>query len=118
MKRILIVDDDANTRALLCEILSLRSCQVLKAENGQQALEILHREAVDLLITDRSMPGMDGLELLRKLSDEKNPIPVIMISAFGEERLWAQAIAFGAKDYLLKPFRKEDVLKIIDRYLL
>jgi DNA-binding response OmpR family regulator len=117
LKRILVVDDDKRLCALLREILTAAHYDVLDAEDGQQALDILSKESVDLLITDRSMPRLGGLELLQKLREQKNQIPALMISAYGEESLWAKAIGFGAEDYLLKPFSNDEVLKIVKKKL-
>jgi YesN/AraC family two-component response regulator len=116
-KKILIADDDAKIRALLREILSVHPYELFEAEDGKQALEIIHKEKIDLLITDRSMPMMDGLQLLQALREENLNIPSLLISGFGDEQLWAQAIGLGAEDYLLKPFSSESVLKVIERKL-
>ena len=116
-KKILVVDDDVKIRSLLREILSVLPHQVLEAEDGQQALEIIHQETIDLIITDRSMQRMDGLELLKKLHEEKSTIPTLMISAYGDEDLWASAVGLGAEDYILKPFSSESVMKIVKRKL-
>jgi DNA-binding response OmpR family regulator len=116
-KRILVVDDDARICALLKDILSNAGYGVQVAEDGLHALEILGQYAPDLLIVDRSMPRLDGLELLRKLREGNRLIPAIMISAYGEERFWAQAIGCGAEDYLVKPFSNEAVLKIVKQRL-
>jgi DNA-binding NtrC family response regulator len=116
-KKILVVDDDVKIRSLLREILSVLPHQVLEAEDGQQALEIIHQETIDLIITDRSMQRMDGLELLKKLHEEKATIPTLMISAYGDEDLWASAVGLGAEDYILKPFSSESVMKIVKRKL-
>jgi CheY-like chemotaxis protein len=116
-RKILVVDDDEKMRALLREILSGGTYQVLEAQNGREALEMIHREPVDLLITDRSMPVMDGLELLKKLQDEKRKIPSLVISAYGDESIWAEAIGLGAEDYILKPFSSESVMKIVKKKL-
>lgn len=115
--KILVVDDDKTARGLLLEILKERRYTVLEAEDGRQALDILQKEPIDLILTDRGMPNMDGLELLKTLHERNSTIPVIMVSAYGEEKLWGQALGYGAKDYLLKPFKTQDVLTLIDRYL-
>ncbi len=117
MKKILVVDDDKNARAVLRDILIANAYDVMEAGDGQEALGIVHRDSVDLIITDRSMPGLDGLALLRALREEKRGLPVLMISAYGEERLWAEAIGLGAKDYILKPFDPDSVLKEVRKYL-
>jgi CheY-like chemotaxis protein len=114
---ILVVDDDPTGRALLREILVEDGYAVLEAEDGEFALELIETKPVDLVITDRSMPRMDGLELLAKLKENEKTIPSLVISAYGEEALWGQAIGLGAVDYLLKPFKAEDVLKIVSKAL-
>lgn len=116
-KKVLIVDDDSTTRTLLRDILEPMHYAVLDAENGQKAYELIQKESIDLLITDRSMPVLGGLELLQRLREEKNNMPVLIISAFGEERLWAEAIGLGAEDYILKPFTSEEVLKVVQKHL-
>ncbi len=63
------------------------------------------------------MPRLDGLGLLATLRKQKNKIPVLMISAYGEESFWGQAIGLGAVDYLMKPFKPEDVLKSLKKAL-
>ena len=116
-KTILVVDDDPSSRQLLREILLEVGCLVLEAEDGELALEILDKKNVDLLITDRSMPRLGGLELLGKLREKGKMIPALVISTYGEETLWGQAIGLGAVDYLLKPIKTEDVLKIVRKAL-
>jgi CheY-like chemotaxis protein len=112
-KTILVVDDDPSARSLLREILLEDDYSILEAEDGEFALELIEKKHVDLLIADRAMPRMGGLELLAKLQKKEMAIPSLVISAYGEETLWGQAIGLGAVDYLLKPFKGEDVLKIV-----
>ena len=116
-KTILVVDDDPTIRQLLRDILEPKHFHVVEVEDGQKALEAVHRMTIDLIITDRSMPGMGGLELLKALRQEGSTIPSLMVSAFGEEAMWAEAIGYGAQDYLLKPFKSEEVLKIVKKQL-
>ena len=111
MKTILIVDDDAASRKLLREILTEENYDVVEAADGLIALALLEKRAVHLLIADRSMPGLGGLELLTKIREKNIMVPALMVSAYGEESFWSQAIGLGAVDYLLKPFKAEDVLK-------
>lgn len=116
-KTILIVDDDEKIRTLLREILGTRKYQIVEAQNGREALDVIQREPVHLVITDRSMPVMDGLDLLKKLHEDKPEIPSLMISAYGDEELWGAAIGLGAEDYILKPFSTESVMKIVKKKL-
>ena len=90
----------------------------MEAADGLMALGLLEKRAVSLLITDRSMPGLGGLELLTKLREKKIMVPALMVSAYGEESFWGQAIGLGAVDYLLKPFKAEDVLKAVEKAVL
>jgi CheY-like chemotaxis protein len=110
-KTVLIVDDEDASRALLRESLVEGGYDVLEAADGLMALGLLEKRAVNLLITDRSMPGLGGLELLTKLRDKEIMVPALMVSAYGDESFWGQAIGLGAVDYLMKPFKAEDVLK-------
>jgi two-component system KDP operon response regulator KdpE len=116
-KTILIVDDDTNARGLLRAILEPEGFAILEAEDAAAALDVIGREKVDLLITDRSMPGMSGLELLKRLQTQRQSLPSIMISAYGEDALWGQAIGVGAGDYILKPFAAKEVLAVVRKSL-
>jgi DNA-binding response OmpR family regulator len=115
-KTVLIVDDEASSRTLLREILVEGGYDVLEAADGLMALGLLEKRAVSLLITDRSMPGLGGLELLTKLREKQIMVPTLMVSAYGEESFWGQAIGLGAVDYLLKPFKPEDLLKSVKKH--
>jgi len=117
MKKILLVDDDKTSRLMLADMLKTQGYVVLEARDGREALETIGRQPIDLIMTDRAMPGMDGMTLLQILSERQIPIPAIMISAYGEEKLWGQAMSLGAKEYLLKPFKLEEVLNVVERYL-
>lgn len=116
-KQILIVDDESHTRSLLRDILEPEGYAILEAPDGAEAWDILERQPVDLLITDRSMPHVSGLELLKKLFQSGRRIPSVMISAYGEERMWGDALAYGAHDYILKPFKTEDIVRLVKKML-
>jgi CheY-like chemotaxis protein len=115
MKTILVADDDQHTRELLGEILRGEGFHVLEALDGDQALKLIEKQPVDLLITDRTMPVLGGLELLRRLQQDKRSIPSLMISAYGEEELWGEAIGLGARDYILKPFKAGEVVALVKK---
>jgi DNA-binding NtrC family response regulator len=116
-KTILVVDDDPASRTLLREILREESFDIVEAEDGELALELLESKPVDLVITDRAMPRLGGMELLAKMQEKGKTIPTLVISAYGEETFWGQAIGLGAVDYLLKPFQADDVLRIVRKAL-
>ena len=113
MKRILLVDDEQVQRRLLTEILSPLGAEIVEAENGNAALKQLESSSFDLLIMDRAMPQMDGLETLHRLREIGLTLPVIMISAFGDESYWAEAVSLGASDYLVRPVQEEALFRAI-----
>lgn len=105
MSRVLVVDDQEENRVLLSRKLKKRGDDVLEAENGVEALEILKTHSVDLILLDVMMPEMDGRECLHRLkaSKELRHLPVVMVSAFSEMDIVAGCIEQGADDYLPKP---------------
>ncbi len=115
MARILVVDDDSAIRFTLEELLRNSGHEVVVASGGQQALSCL--EDVDLVVTDLAMPGIDGLALLRLVRQRTPAVPVILLTAFGNERIAVNAIKAGAYDYLAKPFDNDDFRHTVDRAL-
>ena len=102
---VLVVDDSAINRRLLQSLLERMELRVLLAEDGQAALDSLAAQPPDLILLDVMMPGMDGLEVLRRLkgSDETYPIPVVMVTAMQELDTRVEALELGADDFLAKP---------------
>lgn len=114
MADILVVDDDDVIRDTLCELLSQDySCQT--ADTAEQALAKLKTQRFDVVLTDISMPGLSGTELLDKLLQIYPGTPVIMISGLTDEEQAQSLISHGAFDYLLKPFRLEVVEESVKR---
>jgi CheY-like chemotaxis protein len=103
---ILVVDDNRMNRLMLARSLELQGHRVSFAENGRQALEILHDQALDLILLDIEMPEMNGYEVLEQLNGNPHwrDLPVIMISAVEELDSVVKCIEMGAADYLNKPF--------------
>jgi len=108
-RRILLVDDEAQITRVLRTSLSSNGYDVRVANDGETALEIMKDWTPDLVITDLSMPNMDGLELCRRLRLSKQT-PIIVLSVRGEERTKVQALDAGADDYVTKPFGIEELL--------
>jgi adenylate cyclase len=104
--RILVVDDNASNRGLLLRRLEREGHQALEAKSGQQALQLLKAEEVDLILLDLMMPDMNGLQVLERLkgNERLRDIPVIMISGLRETGSVIRCIEAGAEDYLSKPF--------------
>jgi len=108
-RRILVVDDETQITRVLRTSLSSQGYDIRVANNGDTALEIMKDWTPDLVITDLSMPGMDGLELCRRLRASVQ-IPILVLSVRGEERTKVQALDAGADDYVTKPFGIEELL--------
>jgi len=109
--RILVVDDERSMRELLAIVLRREGYEVLLAENGRAAIELLEREPVDLLISDIKMPDLSGVEVLRAAKKVDQDILGIMITAFASTETAVEAMRLGACDYLSKPF-DIDLLKM------
>lgn len=110
MFKILIVDDDKNTRYFVKEALELEHYQVFTATNGEEALDVFEKEYVDLLIVDIMMPKMDGYELTRQLRTTNKDLLVLMISAkqLPEDR--KKGFLAGIDDYMTKPIDGEELI--------
>ncbi len=117
MSRVLVVDDDAGVRFTLRGLLEDEGHQVVEAVSGADALEHLAKDSVELIISDVRMPGMSGLELLGKVRALEGAVPMVLVTAHGNERLAVEAIKQGAYDYFRKPFELEEVLAVVRRAL-
>ncbi|RHW34845.1 DNA-binding response regulator [Neobacillus notoginsengisoli] len=109
MRRILVVDDDRNILDLVGIHVSRAGYQVLKAEDGFRALEILESVLPDLAIVDVMMPGLNGFELTARIRDDYD-IPVLLLTAKGELEDKEQGFQAGSDDYLVKPFEPKELL--------
>lgn len=108
-RRILVVDDEPQITRVLRTTLSAQGYDLRVANDGETALEIMKDWTPDLIITDLSMPQMDGLELCRRVR-ERADMPIIVLSVRGEERTKVQALDAGADDYVTKPFGMNELL--------
>jgi len=113
---LLIVDDELGARQSL-EVILEDDFQVLTAESGQEALEIVQKEPVDLVLLDIHMPEMDGLEVLRKIRERDEEIDIVIVSALNLARKAVDAIKLGAYDYITKPYEPEDILSTVARVI-
>ncbi|MCS7283163.1 MAG: ATP-binding protein [Anaerolineae bacterium] len=117
-ERVLIVDDSKEVLEILrFLILEPRGYRVLEATNGVDGLRLALTERPDLLILDEQMPGMNGLDVIRALQEQNAQIPTILMTAFGSEELVVRAFRMGVRDYVIKPFEPEEMLKAVERAL-
>jgi DNA-binding response OmpR family regulator len=113
---VLVVDDDADVRALVSTLLGRAGYLVAEASDGRAALKALYGQRPDLVVLDVNMPDLDGwatLERIRELSD----VPVVMLSARGEELEKVRALRAGADDYVTKPFGRQELLARVESVL-
>jgi len=120
LKKILVADDSPTTRGLIVSTLeTLGDFEVVEAANGFEALRVLPREKVDLVITDINMPDINGLELVSFIRN--NPLyketPLIIVSTESSSRDQEKGLALGADAYLVKPFQPEELQLLVDRLL-
>ena len=113
--RVLVVEDDDTLREALCDTIEFGGYRVVAAEDGQEALSRLEDNAVDMIISDVQMDGMDGHRLLKEVRSRRPELPFVMITAHGSVRDAVSAMRDGATDYLLKPFEAEVLLDMVAR---
>jgi two-component system, NtrC family, response regulator AtoC len=112
---VLVADDDAVARDLLVEVLSREGYHVLSAADGNEAIKASQSAVIDLALIDLRMPGLDGLELLHRLTRTVPDVVVIILTAFATMDTTIATIRAGAYDYLSKPFRMEEIKLVVRR---
>ncbi len=110
MFHILVIDDDRNTRTLMQAVLAAEGYFVLTAENGEDALQVMEREHVDLAVLDLMMPKMDGFAFTRALRETQNALPILMVSAKQASASRKEGFIAGIDDYMTKPVDEEEML--------
>lgn len=110
MFRILVVDDDKNTRLLLKAVLQAENYTVFTAENGENALAVMDREHIDLVVLDIMMPKMDGYTFTKTLRETNNNLPILMISSKQLPEDKHKGFLVGTDDYMTKPLDEEEML--------
>ena len=110
MFRILVVEDDANTRKLMCAVLRKNRFTALEAEDGAAALALMEKEHVDLVVLDLMMPNMDGFELTEQLRFAWNNLPILMVTAKQAPADKRRGFLVGTDDYMTKPADEEEMV--------
>ncbi|MEA0553960.1 response regulator [Lysinibacillus irui] len=111
MKRLLIVDDQQGIRLLLNEVLKKEGYITYLAANGSEALKYADEQKMDCVLLDMKIPGMDGIEILKRLKEKFPKLPVFMMTAYGELDVVKEALELGAIRYFTKPF---DIFEVRD----
>jgi DNA-binding response OmpR family regulator len=109
--RILIIEDEASLRKTLARILQQAGFEVTTAENAEQGLDYLKNTAFDLVFTDLRLPGIAGLEALKRIQSTNPNIPVVLFTAQPDINSAVEALRYGATDYLLKPLKPEIIVE-------
>ncbi|MEW6584835.1 MAG: sigma-54 dependent transcriptional regulator [Nitrospirota bacterium] len=113
--KILIADDDKNLRKVLSNELAENGYSVAEADNGVKAVQMLEKDDHDVLLLDLNMPGMSGLDLLKKIKELDIPTEVIVLTAYASVSTAVEAMKNGAYDYLTKPFQIEELSTVIEK---
>ncbi len=108
--RVLVIDDEPAIRRFLRTSLTAQGYSLLEAEDGETGLAMLQRNAVDVLVLDLGLPGISGLDVLKKLRDGNSSLPVIVLSSRDDETGKVTALDMGADDYVTKPFGMDELL--------
>jgi len=115
--KVLIVDDKNGIRVLLMEVFNNEGYETFQAPNGKTALEIVRKEAPDLVLLDMKIPGMDGLDILKHIKNIDSSIKVIMMTAYGELDMIKEATELGAIMHFTKPFDIDEMRQAVQQQL-
>ncbi|MFJ7977778.1 response regulator [Peribacillus sp. JNUCC 23] len=116
--KVLIVDDQFGIRILLNEVLHKEGYDTFQAANGVQALDIVTNHSPDLVLLDMKIPGMDGIEILKRMKQIDADIRVIIMTAYGELDMIQEAKDLGALTHFAKPFDIDDIRKAVREHIL
>jgi DNA-binding response OmpR family regulator len=116
MARVMVVDDDVTVREVLVSYLRAHRHETVEAGDGEQALALMRQRPADLVVLDLMLPGMDGLEVTRRLRDTGD-VPIIMLTALGSEADRVVGLELGADDYVGKPFSPRELALRVDSVL-
>jgi len=115
MAKILIIDDERPIRETLEMFLREKGYEVATSEKGEEGLELIDRDPPDIVILDILLPGIDGLEVLRKIREVAKPMKVIMITAYHDAEMSIRAVSLGAFGYIRKPIDAAEFEMMIER---
>ncbi|TCS82077.1 response regulator [Tepidibacillus fermentans] len=116
-QKVLIVDDQFGIRVLLFEVFGKEGYQTYQAANGKEALQIVQQVSPDIVLLDMKIPGMDGLEILKRIKKMNHDIKVIMMTAYGELDMINEATKLGAITHITKPFDIDQLRSLVREQL-
>lgn len=119
MPRVLVVDDDPQVLKLLRVNFELEGFEVMSATNGEEALELVRGDTPDVVVCDVMMPGIDGLEVVRRLRAHPDTVslPLVVVSAKAQQADVRAGLKLGADEYVTKPFDPAELIEIVQRLL-
>jgi DNA-binding NtrC family response regulator len=115
--RVLVVDDEDLVISVIREVLQLRELQISEASDGESAVELLWRERFDLVIADKNLPGINGLEVLRRAKDRDPTVATLLVTGYSSRESAEEAMVIGIDDYIVKPFDVEDLADKVEEVL-
>jgi len=113
-QEILVVDDEQMILEMLDQILTASGYSVQIALGGQKALELYEQHPISLVLTDIKMPGMDGYHLLREIKTKNPEARVVLMSGYSNDFSIREAIELGADEFVVKPFRRQEILQVLE----
>lgn len=118
MKKVLVADDEPNIRSMVSKMLG-KEFIVIEAANGEEAVDMARKQKPDIILMDLMMPQMDGYNACSKIKMDKEtePIPVIILSAIGNEYNKKFALEMGAEGYVTKPFTAQELLEAVKKFI-
>lgn len=114
---VLVVDDDPEMRSLVLDVLRREGYEVAEANDGTEVLRAIQVREINVVLMDKNLPGLSGLELLPTILSARPGIRIIMMTAFGDVPSYVEAVEQGAMEYLFKPFQMEELSKAIRKAL-
>jgi len=114
---VLVIDDEKNIRTTLQQVLESAGYEVATAVNGEDGLSKLSKSRFDMVLLDMKLPGMDGIDVLRRMRESSYETPVAIITAYGTIENAVEAMKLGAVDYLRKPFSGSEIKELVERIL-
>ena len=116
MKKVLIVDDSMYMRTLIKDALEKEGYEIIgEAANGESAIDMALEHKPDLITLDNILPDMIGTDILKVLKDENLDTKIIMVSALGQQSVIDEGLGLGANDYIVKPFKPEELIQVVNK---